>query len=152
MAEECLLSMPEAYDLDYTMKEYMSYVDYVKKCVERLNSQSPGDSKYTPHTVELAVWTHYILYDLKPELLEDMPEFKTELEKSGNNKIEESNEESVEDIHEIKTEPEKSGDNKVGESNEESEEPAAKKLKTFKENITPNVKEAVEETEKGHHT
>jgi hypothetical protein len=26
--------------------------------------------------VELAVWTHYILYDLKPELLEDMPESK----------------------------------------------------------------------------
>ena len=26
--------------------------------------------------MELAVWTHYILYDLKPELLEDMPESK----------------------------------------------------------------------------
>ena len=28
--------------------------------------------------MELAVWTHYILYDLKPELLEDMPESKVE--------------------------------------------------------------------------
>merc|ERR1711997_184972 len=27
---------------------------------------------------ELAVWTHYILYDLKPELLEDMPTSKVE--------------------------------------------------------------------------
>ena len=43
MAEECLLSMPEAYDLDYTMKEYMSYVEYINKCVGRLNSQSPSD-------------------------------------------------------------------------------------------------------------
>merc|ERR1739848_353638 len=78
MADECLLSMPEVDGLDYTMKEYMRYVEYVKECVERLNSQSPGDPKYTPHIVELAVWTHYILYDLKPELLEDMPEAKVE--------------------------------------------------------------------------
>ena len=70
--------MPEVDGLDYTMKEYMRYVEYVKTCVERLNSQSPGDPKYTPHIVELAVWTHYILYDLKPELLEDMPEAKVE--------------------------------------------------------------------------
>merc|ERR1712001_696178 len=81
MADECLLSMPEVDGLDYTMKEYMRYVDYVKECAERLNSQNPnqqGDPKYTPHIVELAVWTHYILYDLKPELLEDMPEAKVE--------------------------------------------------------------------------
>merc|ERR1711881_820678 len=78
MADECLLSMPEVDGLDYTMKEYMRYTEYVKTCVERLNSQSPGDPKYTPHIVELAVWTHYILYDLKPELLEDMPEAKVE--------------------------------------------------------------------------
>ena len=31
--------------------------------------------------MELAVWTHYILYDLKPELLEDMPESKVEAAK-----------------------------------------------------------------------
>ena len=37
-----------------------------------------GDPKYTPHIVELAVWTHYILYDLKPELLENMPEAKVD--------------------------------------------------------------------------
>merc|ERR1712051_753243 len=72
------MSMPEYDGLDYTMKEYMRYVEYVKTCVERLNSQSPADPKYTPHIVELAVWTHYILYDLKPELLEDMPTSKVE--------------------------------------------------------------------------
>merc|ERR1712010_106081 len=78
MADECIMSMPEYDGLDYTMKEYMRYVEYVKTCVERLNSQSPADPKYTPHIVELAVWTHYILYDLKPELLEDMPTSKVE--------------------------------------------------------------------------
>lgn len=78
MADECIMSMPEYDGLDYTMKEYMRYVEYVKSCVERLNSQSPADPKYTPHIVELAVWTHYILYDLKPELLEDMPASKVE--------------------------------------------------------------------------
>merc|ERR1712018_1035445 len=32
-----------------------------------------GASNWTPHKVELAVWTHYILRDLKPEVLDDMP-------------------------------------------------------------------------------
>merc|ERR1711971_901492 len=60
MADECIMSMPEYDGLDYTMKEYMRYVEYVKTCVERLNSQSPADPKYTPHIVELAVWNHNI--------------------------------------------------------------------------------------------
>merc|ERR1712238_633261 len=78
MADECIMSMPDYDGLDYTMKEYMRYAEYVKACYTRLNSQSPADPKYTAHIVELAVWTHYILYDLKPELLEDMPESKVE--------------------------------------------------------------------------
>merc|ERR1719273_1872090 len=72
MADECLLAMPDVDSLDYTMKEYMRFVDYVKACVERLNSRE-GASNWTPHKVELAVWTHYILRDLKPEVLDDMP-------------------------------------------------------------------------------
>jgi len=72
MADECLLAMPDVDGLDYTMKEYMRFVDYVKACVERLNSRE-GASNWTPHKVELAVWTHYILRDLKPEVLDDMP-------------------------------------------------------------------------------
>ena len=46
MADECIMSMPEYDGLDYTMKEYMRYVEYVKSCVERLNSQSPGEFFY----------------------------------------------------------------------------------------------------------
>ena len=32
-----------------------------------------GSSDWTPHKVELAVWTFYILQDLKPEVLDDLP-------------------------------------------------------------------------------
>ncbi len=34
--------------------------------------QFTGGSDWTPHKVELTVWTHYILKDLKPELLSEM--------------------------------------------------------------------------------
>ena len=39
MADECLLAMPEIDSLDYTMKEYMRFVEYVKACVDRLNGE-----------------------------------------------------------------------------------------------------------------
>lgn len=70
MADECLLAMPDVDSVEYTMKEYMSFVEHIKACVERLNQQG---GSWTPHTVELAVWTHYVANDLKPELLADIP-------------------------------------------------------------------------------
>merc|ERR1711962_1113635 len=70
MADECLLSMEGTEGIDYTMKEYMKLVAKTQQCVERLNEQG-GD--WTPHKVEMAVWTHYVARDLKPELLDDMP-------------------------------------------------------------------------------
>jgi hypothetical protein len=39
MADECLLAMPDGESLDYTMKEYMRFVEYVQNCVERLTKQ-----------------------------------------------------------------------------------------------------------------
>ena len=39
MADECLLSMPDVDSIEYTMKEYMSLVENINKCVERLNLQ-----------------------------------------------------------------------------------------------------------------
>lgn len=33
--------------------------------------------KWSPHTVELALWTHYIASELKPELLKDLPGSET---------------------------------------------------------------------------
>jgi len=70
MADECLLSMEGTEGIDYTMKEYMKLVAKTQQCVDRLNEQG---GSWTPHKVEMAVWTHYVARDLKPEILEDMP-------------------------------------------------------------------------------
>merc|ERR1712117_994607 len=71
MADELLLSMPEVEGIDYTMKEYMKLVEKTQACVDRLNEEG-GD--WNPHKVEMAVWTYYILRELKPEVLEELPE------------------------------------------------------------------------------
>merc|ERR1712127_1176537 len=70
MADECLLSLEDTEGIDYTMKEYMKLVAKTQQCVDRLNEQG---GEWTPHKVELAVWTHYVARDLKPEILADMP-------------------------------------------------------------------------------
>jgi len=86
MADEVLLSMEETEELDYTMKEYWKLVAKVQRCVDRLNQQG---GSWTPHQVELAVWTHYVAQELKPELLDEMPgrrrnksDFEKDIEKS----------------------------------------------------------------------
>lgn len=33
-----------------------------------------GDSTWNPHSVELALWTHYVANEFKPELLSSVPE------------------------------------------------------------------------------
>eukprot|EP00092_Neocalanus_flemingeri_P001789 GFUD01001907.1.p1 GENE.GFUD01001907.1~~GFUD01001907.1.p1 ORF type:complete len:489 (+),score=137.27 GFUD01001907.1:330-1796(+) len=71
MADECLLSMPDVEGIDYTMKEYMKLVEKTKECVERLNAQG---GSWNPHKVELVLWAYYIARDLKPEILDDMPD------------------------------------------------------------------------------
>ena len=104
MADECLWAMPDVDSLDYTIKEYMSYIEHMKACSERINENGKlykllqitirvqwtklhfvitfiviaisGASNWTPHRVELAVWTFYILHDLKPELLQELPSSK----------------------------------------------------------------------------
>eukprot|EP00090_Calanus_glacialis_P004487 TRINITY_DN1335_c0_g1_i1.p1 TRINITY_DN1335_c0_g1~~TRINITY_DN1335_c0_g1_i1.p1 ORF type:complete len:494 (+),score=166.78 TRINITY_DN1335_c0_g1_i1:156-1637(+) len=71
MADELLLSMPEVEGIDYTMKEYMKLVEKTKECVDRLNAQG---GSWNPHKVEMTVWAYYIARDLKPEILDDMPD------------------------------------------------------------------------------
>merc|ERR1711923_607273 len=78
MADELLLSMPEVEGLDYTMKEYMKLVEKTKECVDRLNAQG---GEWTPHKVEMAVWTYYVLREFKPEVLDDLPEANAASEK-----------------------------------------------------------------------
>ena len=38
-----------------------------------------GSTIWTPHKVELAVWTHYVVHDLKPELLINLPSAKNSI-------------------------------------------------------------------------
>jgi len=82
MADELLLSMPEVEGLDYTMKEYMKLVEKTKECVDRLNAQG---GEWTPHKVEMAVWTYYVLREFKPDVLEDLPEATAASEKRLSN-------------------------------------------------------------------
>ncbi|XP_012151970.1 protein amun isoform X3 [Megachile rotundata] len=82
MADECLMAIPEIEGIDYTTKEYLNFVQHIQNTVERLNKQSecslsfvqPSNGKtWSPHRVELALWTHYVASELKPELLDGIP-------------------------------------------------------------------------------
>ena len=39
MSDECLLSMPDCDEVDYTMKEYNKMLEELTKCRDRLNGQ-----------------------------------------------------------------------------------------------------------------
>ncbi|KAI5651994.1 hypothetical protein NE865_00331 [Phthorimaea operculella] len=98
MADECVQAIPEMEGSDYTAKEYLNFVNYIQNTCDRLNKhgaktavqvvhpafqlQTTDDAetpslqeqngcgkKWSPHMVELAIWTHYIVSDLQPELL-----------------------------------------------------------------------------------
>lgn len=74
MADECLMAIPEIEGIDYTTKEYLKFVNHIQTAVERLNKTSDNSkSCWSPHKVELAIWTHYIVSELKPELLSSIP-------------------------------------------------------------------------------
>ncbi|XP_013773319.1 uncharacterized protein LOC106458357 [Limulus polyphemus] len=78
MADESMLSTPGVEATDYTLAEYLNYHEQIKNCSERLNKKNP-EGKWTPHKVELTLWTHYLAREMKPSLLEGMP--KADLEK-----------------------------------------------------------------------
>lgn len=69
MADECLMAIPEIEGIDYTTKEYLKFVNHIQQAVERLNKTAHDSVSWSPHKVELAIWTHYIVSELKPELL-----------------------------------------------------------------------------------
>ncbi|ODN06233.1 hypothetical protein Ocin01_00486, partial [Orchesella cincta] len=68
MADECLAAVPEIEGIDYTLDEYMELLKHIRQAVQRL-----GTNDFTPHTIELALWTHNVLLQYKPELLQRMP-------------------------------------------------------------------------------
>ncbi|KYM93452.1 hypothetical protein ALC62_15810, partial [Cyphomyrmex costatus] len=73
MADECLMAIPEIEGIDYTTKEYLNFVQHISNTVERLNKQTSNGKSWSPHRVELALWTHYVASELKPELLDGIP-------------------------------------------------------------------------------
>ncbi|XP_008544995.1 uncharacterized protein LOC130663007 [Microplitis mediator] len=73
MADECLMAIPEIEGIDYTTKEYLNFVQHIQTTVERLNKQTSNGKTWSPHRVELALWTHYIASEMKPELLDGIP-------------------------------------------------------------------------------
>ncbi|KAL0892927.1 hypothetical protein ABMA27_014602 [Loxostege sticticalis] len=74
MADECLQAIPEMEGSDYTAKEYLNFVNHIKTVCDRLNKEQNGcGKKWSPHMVELALWTHNIVSDLQPQLLGKEP-------------------------------------------------------------------------------
>lgn len=74
MADECLMAIPDIEGIDYTTKEYLKFANHINSVAERLNKAAneckrPDAVFWSPHKVELALWTHYVLSEHKPELL-----------------------------------------------------------------------------------
>lgn len=74
MADECLMAIPDIEGIDYTTKEYLKFASHINSVAERLNkaateSKRPDAVVWSPHKVELALWTHYVVNEHKPELL-----------------------------------------------------------------------------------
>lgn len=72
MADECLMAIPDIEGIDYTTKEYLNFVNHIQNTADRLNKET-ANGWWSAHRVELALWTHYVASELKPELLEGMP-------------------------------------------------------------------------------
>lgn len=77
MADECLMAIPEIEGIDYTTKEYLKFSQHIRNTCDRLNKPTSTSATsphadtitWTPHKVELAVWTHFIVSEMKPGLL-----------------------------------------------------------------------------------
>lgn len=73
MAEECLKGIPGNEEgLNFTTKEYLNFVSQMQSAADRLSKESDNGS-WTLHKIELALWTHFVANQLKPELLDSIP-------------------------------------------------------------------------------
>lgn len=89
MADECLMAIPDTESIDYTVKEYLKYVQNIRTVVDRLNAEGKN-SAWSPHRVELALWAHYIVRKLEPSLLDDIPEIDSPVQNGDSNKSSEN--------------------------------------------------------------
>lgn len=72
MADECMMAIPDIESIDYTTKEFLKYVEQLRKASERLNSQG-GTVKWNIHLVEKALWAYVVIKELKTEMLNEVP-------------------------------------------------------------------------------
>lgn len=78
-ADEVAHAIPSLATLKYSAAEYELLNSELVECSKRLNKDFQKDNEkendegtWTPHKVELAVWTHSLIHQNKPELLSDL--------------------------------------------------------------------------------
>merc|ERR1719167_187041 len=129
MADECLLAIPESEGVDYTIKELLNFVEQPKVASKRLNKE--GTTKWNPHKVEMALWAHFVVGELKKELLDDMP---GGLSVSARSLVSQTPSENGESQSEQQPQKEKNGGPLPEESNDSMDSTFANK-----ENLTANT-------------
>jgi len=72
MADEAMLATPGVEASDYTHTEFVNFATQITSAADRLNTADP-DGKWTPHSVELTLWVHYLSKDYKPSILKNLP-------------------------------------------------------------------------------
>jgi len=73
MAEENMAATPGVEESDLSISEYLNYVEQTNLCVERLRAQD-AKTGWTPHKVELAMWTLYQAKQYNSNLLDNLPD------------------------------------------------------------------------------
>ncbi|XP_068219443.1 uncharacterized protein [Palaemon carinicauda] len=78
-ADEVAHAIPCLATLKYNMEEYILLNHSLEECAQRLNKElikgdenENAEADWTPHKVELALWTHSIIEQNKPELVAHM--------------------------------------------------------------------------------
>ncbi|XP_043835439.1 uncharacterized protein LOC122737082 [Dromiciops gliroides] len=68
MADEAVAAVPDLPGLQYTLKYYLLYLDKIQDCAKRLN-QVDASSGWTPHQIEMCLWTWTMAQKLCPTVL-----------------------------------------------------------------------------------
>ncbi|CAJ0940936.1 unnamed protein product [Ranitomeya imitator] len=68
MADEAVESVPGLSPVQYNAKHYLRYLGALQRKAEALSNAS--DEEWTPHRVELCLWTWKVAQKLCPKLLE----------------------------------------------------------------------------------
>ncbi|XP_041937806.1 uncharacterized protein zgc:112496 [Alosa sapidissima] len=75
MADESVESIPELRPVQYTAKHYSLYLDKITQKTKTLNTVD-SQQDWTPHMVELCLWTWAVASKLQPSLLEEFNDLK----------------------------------------------------------------------------